>query len=148
MTSTNPAVTAITGLVASLRAEQEHVRQEIDRLEHQIEAALTTLNLLTNEEDSPNTSERRAGIEDVKGCSSHRAALEKIASIDGKANASAAARLLIQAGLSTSKPRNLTSSLYNLMQKSDEWEWITPGTFKTVITINSNYQGIFGSIKM
>ena len=132
MTTTNPAVTAITALVANLRADQEHVRQEITRLEHQIEAALTTLHLLTNEEETSTPSVHVASIEDVKGCSSHRNALDKIESIDGQVNASAAARLLIQAGLSMSKPRNLTSSLYNIMQKSDEWEWVSPGTFERV----------------
>ena len=120
---------------------QEHLRQEIDRVEHQIEAAITTLHLLTNGEDSLTAT---AGIEDVKDCSSHGVALKKSRvstakrmrvrqhACLSKANASAAARLLIQAGLSKSKPRNLTSSLYNHMHKSDEWEWVSPGTFELV----------------
>jgi len=150
MTSANPATLAILTLLSRIRAErsiiEQQMRDQLADFDEQIQAITTTLTLLTEGQEQPLSLSPKATVGDIKSCTSHKVALDRIASIEGSANASAAARLLIQAGLSKSKPRNLTSSLYNLMKSSDEWERVSPGTFERVTLVRKNSPEVFGGI--
>ena len=38
--------------------------------------------------------------------------------------------LIMAAGMSYGKPRNVASHIYRMMRDSSDWEWVSPGTFR------------------
>ena len=66
-------------------------------------------------------------------CATHMEAFKEIARGSGGAvRMSEAGRLVKEAGLSKGKASSITSSMYNRVESSTEWEYLEPGTYHLV----------------
>ena len=68
---------------------------------------------------------------DISRCQTQRDALEKIAMLSGGiANATEAAKIIVNTKLSKGKQTSVVSDVHGIMTNDESWEWVAPGTFR------------------
>ena len=68
---------------------------------------------------------------DISRCRTQRDALEKIAMLSGGiANATEAAKIIVNTKLSKGKQTSVVSGVHGIMTNDESWEWVAPGTFR------------------
>ena len=70
--------------------------------------------------------------EDLKGCTSQRSALERIARLsDGIVRVGEASEIIVRCGLSLGTKASVQATAHRTMSHDvDSWEWTAPGTFR------------------
>jgi hypothetical protein len=114
------------------------IQKQLDEIEENIKAIERTLRLI--EQSTVGTSKIHKFIvspDEVRAnTKTQMKALKYIARhSDGTVHYSEATDILIGAGMTHGKRRNVAAHLYNLMHNHPEdWEWIAPGRFKLLET--------------
>ena len=124
-------------LLADERAKKAPLQKQLDVIDARIAAIETTLAIY--EESIPKSQKVPKGftIEELRNnARTHKEALRFIAEHrnGGIVRYSEARDLIIAAGLSEGKSRNVGSHVYRLMHDSDEWEKVSPGVFRLIKT--------------
>lgn len=121
-------------LVADLRSGKVRLEKQMHELDEKIAAVQTTLQLLVGSDLDKSTSQLEMAMVSDSELATTRSlpeALKLMASRnEGQVRPTRAADLLIRAGRSRGKRRNLIASLYAHMKNSDDWEWESPGVFR------------------
>lgn len=147
--TTDLARNSLLDLITQLRSQkltvQKQFQTQIEQIEKDLEAVERTLNLLYGTGTANDTSQLKFidsnEVNAISDARSHMEALKIIATINNsKVNVTRSADILIRAGRTKSKRRNLIASLYGMLKNSDEWEWLSPGTFilKPALAIKTN----------
>ena len=134
VTTTNPVVNELLGLLAKLQADygeaQERLEKELGVVREKIKAVETTLELYSRDRDIPGPRPTTVGPEDIKGLS-HNEALERIAELSGGLlRIQEAKRLFIAAKITVGNPKYVGPHLYTLVKDNEKFEWDSPGVFR------------------
>ena len=133
MTTQNGFRSQVLSLIAEQRAKKTSIQRQLDGIDERIAALELTLTI--HEECNP-VSVRRHGFvvspDDVRANGgTQMEALKFIARHNnGHVRYTEAKDILIAAGMTSGKARNVAAHLYNLMASSDKWERVSPGVFR------------------
>ena len=109
-----------------LVADLEVLNAAIGRLEARTEDASFAFGEVT-----VSSEDLRAAV-DAQGLT-HRVRLRRIADlVGGRVNVTQAADAMVRLGVSRASKANLMTHLHDLATKSDDWEKVSPGTFRHV----------------
>jgi hypothetical protein len=124
-------------LIAELRAEKSKLeikyQDELEKINHNLQAVQRTLGLLSGETFEQNRTSTQAEFDlvSIAKAKSHREAIKLMAEQNnGIINVTKAGETLIRAGRANSKRRNLISGIHHILTHSEEWEKVSPGNFK------------------
>ena len=124
------AVNVLTSEADQLRRKLELVERDLASI-HQAMAVVARLRGV-----SP--GELQVPVVAIQHCGTYKEALYEIARMNGGVvNASVAAKLILAAGLKRKGTASPVSSLYQLMSKDDEWEKVSPGTFRLLSLVDA-----------
>lgn len=124
--SASPTRKELRGMIAGWRAE-------IAELERKIAVCTEALRLY---DETPETRVvTNPGIAIISDCRTQREALVALAKHNGGVvRARDAAQIIYDAGMARGKLTSAISTVHNLLNNSDEWERIAPGTFRYIQT--------------
>lgn len=131
---TNPVVSELLVLLATLRGEYQEAQQRLERelglIREKMKSVETTLELYVATRDIKQPVAGTVTPDDIRGLS-HKDALVKIAQLSGGLlKVQEAKRLLIAAKLATGAPKNVAPSLYMLLRNDERFKHVGPGTFE------------------
>ena len=134
MTSQNGFRNNILQLIAEQRTRMDSTQKELENLRDVIKSLETTLRVYDEAHSSTiSKHEFIISANDLYNANVSKLsdALKYIAkhSKDGIVRYSAAKDIIMAAGLSRGKPRNVASQLHRIMTESDEWEKVGRGEF-------------------
>lgn len=138
MTSQNGFKSHILNLLADERAKkaaiEASIKNQLEEIEANITALTRTLRLYEGSNSSTPIEHTRFPVSPAEvraHTHTHQDALEYIATkLGGTLNYRDARDIIIAAGMTNAKGRNLGSHLHKYMTDSDDWERIAPGTFR------------------
>lgn len=114
---------------AELRSMISGWRAEIAELERRIAVCTEALRLY--DETSGPRADTNPGIAIISDCRTQREALVALALHNGGVvRARDAAQIIYDAGMARGKLTSAIATVHNLLNNSDEWERIAPGTFR------------------
>ncbi len=132
--STRSAKHVIEGLLADLIARRAELEEQTKAVDRDIGSTERTLTLLTDALENPSdTGELGNPItaDTISDCETQRAALYRIAEMNGGiVRATEAGVLILEAGLSDAKKASVIATVHKFMSQSDDWEWTEPGSFR------------------
>jgi hypothetical protein len=124
-------------LLAERRAKRNEllgsIQTQLDELDGEIAALETTLKIAGGTNTNARAGRRLSISPNQLGARAHtlKEALEYMASQnDGIVHYAEARNAVMAAGLSRGKPRNVASHLYRMMRDDEDWEYVSPGTFR------------------
>ncbi len=138
MTTSDMVKNKLLDLVSQLRSQKMALHKQLELIDGDLGALERTLNLLYGNE-LPNKTDDTTQlkfIDDVNSISNARNQMEAIKIIacqnNWMVNATKVSDILIRAGKAKGKRRNLVATIYSMLSNSDEWEKVSPGTFRLV----------------
>ena len=119
------------------RTRRASLLKQLEKTDANITALEVTLNLDDGgiQSELPLTSQtpKIMPLDEIRKAKTLPEALVRIAKYtDRPVSYSEAAKLVLSAGLSHGKPRNIASHIYNLMKESAAWEKVGRGLFKYI----------------
>ena len=122
-----PTQGEVETLLAQWKAEIAELQQKIDAVE------LVREMFQEVSPDGNGVAVLDIDIDLIKDCRTQREALKEIArQSQGVVRVREVPSVLKAAGLSNAKPASISSTSYNIMSNSDDWEYVEPGKFRLV----------------
>ena len=122
-----PTQDEVETLLGQWKAEITALQQKIDVVE------LVREMFQQVSPDGNSNSVSDIDIDSLKGCRNQREALKEIAQQNqGVVRVREVPSVLKAAGLSHAKPSSISSTSYNILSHSDDWEYVEPGTFRLI----------------
>ena len=133
---------------AALRAEKERLNAEKEKIDGEIAVVDQLISTMENfsgdftkwrEANSTESKGIHSHISerDIRKCRTQQTALEEIARLSGGiANATEAGKLIHKTKLTNGKVGSVVSGVHRIMSDKDQWEWISPGTFRRLTPLS------------
>ena len=116
-------------------------KQEIADLQRKIDIVETAMRIFDESGSALSTVDVDFDVALLGHCRTQREALREIAKLRGGiVRAREAAPLILRAGLSKGKLTSVVSTVHNLLNSGEEWEYVEPGTFRLIAPISDTTQ--------